>query len=339
MNFERQKSTQEESGVEKIIQRIRQESPFLRQEEGGGASVIERDGEKFKIELIKSPEQPEVEKVHDIMEKTFSSEETEPINTLREAIKGDVPIGEKEPVYYKIHVLKNEKGDVVSCFIGGLLNLKDQEGRDLDQTVFMVAYAVTEKGLRQKSFARELYVSALIDADKESKARGKTLKAFAGETTGTSEKYWNKVGLKRAYIKLGKDNLEEVKYVQPPTERNPKTGKPAKGAGIAPEHFSVAMMDGRQEIDGREVLEIVDAFNRWCYKWKRSEFDNNDAFILANKQVDAMEEKLKKQFSRGESKLILLDREGRLNVQKSGTIIHEHTAADKVENKAGEEDL
>lgn len=326
--------------TDEIIKKLEEGSSFKRLEEEDGNCILEsKEGEKFSIELITSPEQPEVEEIQNILEHTFNQKEMDPIEVLKAAIKGETPGGEKDITQYKVYTLKNETGKIISFLAGGILDLKDKFGNDTNKTIFMCTYIVTEKELRQKGFGRELYISSLIDAKKESKSKGKIFKAFAAEVVSKAESFWNNVGLKRAYLKISENNFEELKYIQPPTEWDSGTGEPAEGAGESPEHFMVSMMDGRQGITQKEVLEIVDAFYRWTHRWRRSEFNNETAFTNCNRQVDAIEEKLRNQFLQGNKNLILLDKEQRRLALESGIKVLEHIGADEVVNQAGREDL
>ena len=328
-----------EKGINLTIEKLKKGSPFARSKEKGGECFIEDRAEKrFKIELIKSPEQPEVREIQKILEKTFSRAEVDPIEVLKLAMGGETLSGEKDN--YKVYVLKNEKGRIVSLLMGGPMDLLDKDGRDLNEVVFLCSYTATEKRVRQKGLARELYISAIIDAQKEAENSGREFKAFAGECTSKSESFWNKVGLKRAYIKKVKDLLEEVQYVAPPTEWDEETGRPPKNAGDSPEHLMFAIFDSTTERDNREeIAQIANAFYRWGYKGDRSEFSNEAAFQLNNGHVDDLEKKLKNQLSQGGETLVLMTRQERLAAIESGVRIIEHTAADKVVNAAGKEDL
>lgn len=340
---ERSPETETEVGADKtgeIIEKLKEESNFKRFEEKNGNCVLEsKDGEKFTIELITSPGQREVEEVQNILYETFNREEVDPVEVLKAAIKGETPNGEKDITPYKVYTLKNEKGEIIALRAGGVLDLKDEFGADTNEVIFMGTYIVTQKNLQQKGFARELFISSLIDAKKEAENKGKKFKAFAGEVVSKAEYFQNNMGVKRAYLKTSENVLEEIKYIQPPTEWNPDSGNPAERAASVPEHFMVLMMDGRQGITSKEVLEIVDAFYRWTHRWRRSDFNNKAAFLNCQRQIDAIEEELRNQLSRGDEKLILLSKEERRLVKESGIKIFEHTSADEVVNQAGEEDL
>ena len=330
MNFENleQKSSEVKSNFENMLSLIREKSPYVRSAEQGGNCFIEREGKKFRIERVISSEQPEVEGIYKIMEDTFDPEELEPIEVIKAGIDGKTIEGEKNPTTYKVYALKNEQGEVVAFIAGGILDLKDKNGGDSGESIFMGAYMVTENKLQHQGFGRELYASAFIDADREIKSSGRKFKALAGEVNGEVEHFFNSAGfLKRTYLKINEKTLSEVKYMQPPTDWDKETGKPAEGAGNAPEHFMVSMMDGRNNISRDEVMQMVDAFYEWSHRPEKSSFSNEEAWAKAHQYVDRVRNKLEEQLSKGEDQLVLLDREERLQLKKSGIKILEHKAA------------
>lgn len=332
MNFENleQKSAEAEVNFKNMLSRIREKSPYVRFQESGGDCLIEREGKKFKIERIRSSEQPEVNSIYEIMEDTFDTEELEPIEVIKAGIDGKTVEGEKNPTTYKIYALKNERGEVAAFLAGGILDLRDKNGLDSIESIFMGAYMVTAKEQQYQGFGRELYASAFIDADNEIRTRGRKFKAMAGEVNGEVEHFFNSAGfLKRAYSKINEKTLSEVKYIQPPTDWDKETGKPVDGAGNAPEHFMVAILNGSSHVSRDEVMQIVDAFYEWSHRPEKSRFSSEKAWAKAHKHVDRVRNKLEEQLSKGEEQLILLDKEERLQLKKSGIKILEHSAADR----------
>src|SRR3989344_1124022 len=205
MNFEQQEKpiSPEDAKFESMLRGIRENSPYIRREERGGDCILEYKGEKFKLERIKSSEQPEVEDIKKIMEDTFNKEEIEPIEVIRAGIDGKTIGGEKASVDYKIYIVKDEKEKMLAFLAGGISDLKDKNGRDTNELAVLGAYIVTKEPSQRHGLGRELYASAFIDAYQKAKETNKRLLGGAGEANDEVEPFFNAVGFtKRAYSKI-----------------------------------------------------------------------------------------------------------------------------------------
>ena len=191
------------------------ESKFTRINPDSPATEIEMNGERFSIQSIESRDDPTLTEVQALFEKTFGAEEVDPEEILRSAVEGKTPSGTKD-IKYRVFVVKNSKGEVISTVTGGILDLPGGGSEKRKEKMFMVAYAVTDKNARQYGLAREAYISAIKDAALRAEREGNTLGFAAGECTYTSEQFWNKVGWRRVYMQVpdAQNKYEEVRYVQ-----------------------------------------------------------------------------------------------------------------------------
>jgi len=310
-----------------MVDRLVATSKFKRSTTENPNCQLEINEQKYNIESIEYGEHPDIEKIQKLMVDTFGQEEVDPEEVLRSAIDGKTIWGSTDATKYRVYVLKNEKGEVQSMVTGGLLDLQ-KDGKSTGETMFMIGYAVTSKDARQGGLAKEAYISSIIGAAQEAEAQGKKLSFTAGECTFTSEKFWNKVGWKRAYGQEGNDRgiKQELQYVQPALDFIEETGKVAKDASEVPEHLMIDSFE-LTEPTKEQVLQIVEAFYRWCNKWPREAFKSDEAYQTHLKYVNEIEEKFKQQLeSLGE--LTFLSKEERELSQKVGMIIHEYKDAD-----------
>lgn len=339
MNFERPstpaiETDPEISSAKRSMERLMEGSPFARQNPDSPNTTIELGERKFTVSSIENGEHPDVEAVQNLLVKIFGEEEVDPIEYLKSGIEGKTPSGEEDETAYRVHIVKDEEGNIVSMVSGGLMDLR---GVGEYKSMYMVAYAVTDPDSREKGLAREAYISAIIDAARSAAAEGKELAMVAGECTYTSERFWNKVGLKRGYIsKVGNENeYRELEYVQPAIEFNKKTGAVKKGAGEVPEHLMIDTF-GQQHPTKEVFMSAIDAFNRWCYNWAPDEFSSKKAYDAHASYIQGIKDAFESQFEEG-GKIILLDGDSREKRRSTGLVIEEYVAADQ--QGAGEEDF
>ncbi|MEK7648886.1 MAG: hypothetical protein AAB400_03130 [Patescibacteria group bacterium] len=319
----------------KDIEKLRGMSKFTRSNNDSPSCTLDFEGKKYQIEHVESGESPTLSEVQDLFIRTFGEEEVDPEEILRQAVSG-VEFGVPSQVKYKVFAVRDPEGKVVCTVAGGNLDLKDEHGNPTGETMLMIAYAVTDKEVKQSGLAREAYISALMDCAAEAEKLGKKFALAAGECTYTSEKFWNKLGWKRAYIESGdKQKYTELKYVQPALDFVKKTGLPKKGAGEVPEHLMVRPMDGRTPSKDK-VMSAVEAFYQWCNRWGREAFSSTKAYQANQSYVDDIAGTFKEGLDRG-GQLIFLDQTNREKARVKGIKVREYIDADH--GDAGKEDF
>ena len=322
----------------RTVRRLQAESKFIRKNPDSPVGEIEINGEKFTVAHIESRESPELSEVQSLFERTFGKEEVDSEQVLRNAVEGKSCFGTEEGVTYQVFVVKDAEGRVASTVTGGILDLRKKDGAPTSKTMFMVAYAVTDKNCRQSGLAREAYISAIQQAAIAAEREGKRLGFAAGECTYTSERFWNRVGWSRAYMQKPDDKkkYEEVRYVQPALDFDAKTGRPAEDAGVAPEHLMIDSFDQKPP-SKEEVVQTVRAFYRWNNVWPEEAFEGNDiAYQTHLNHSRSLSAEFEGDLAEN-GQLIFLTKENREKAREQGLLIREYVAADH--GSAGEEDF
>jgi hypothetical protein len=311
--------TQEESEilenepVWESISRLQKESSFERSDNHSANCEIECEGKKFRIEVIERGDDPRIEKVHRLFKKTFGVEEIDPLKMTREAVDGYSSDWNEHFPKYRIVTIKDERDRIVSVFTGAQLDVLNDQGEETGETVSSVGYAVTSRTARQKGLAREAYISALIDASKQSREGGKTLKYAIGECTYTSEKFWNSVGWRRVYAKTGENEFTELKYIQPALDFDEKNGKPTEDAGECPEHLMVDCFGINP--NSEELKRLHDALLHYNGDWPESALESKEAHKTHFNYMQNFKGKMSS-YLRDNNQLIFLDALGRENAKK-----------------------
>lgn len=319
----------------KDVEKLRSQSKFTRSNNDSPSCTLDFEGNKYQIEHVESGESPTLSEVQDLFIRTFGEEEVDPEEILRQAVTG-VEFGVPSEVKYKVFAVRDPEGKVVCTVAGGNLDLRDASGTPTGETMLMIAYAVTDKDVKQSGLAREAYISALMDCAAEAEKMGKKFVMAAGECTYTSEKFWNKLGWKRPYIESGnKQTYTELKYVQPALDFVKKTGLPKKGAGEVAEHLMVRPMNGKTP-SKEAVMSTVNAFYKWCNRWGEEAFSSKKAHRTNQAYVDGIADTFKKELDEG-GQLIFLDQVKREKAKQQGLTIHEYTEAEH--GNAGKEDF
>lgn len=133
------------------------------------------------------------------------------------------------------------------------------------------------------------------EVKKEEKETAKDAKErvrdYITEAHDEIESTLNRQGLKRAYIKAGRVFFE-LSYERPPVDWNPETGKPAEGAGAAPEHLMLKLASGKNKVSGKELMEMIRAM--YHYKNYREEgyFKSKEAYEEHIKFMKKIEENI-----------------------------------------------
>ncbi len=318
------------------IDKLQEKSFYERSDKYSANCIIESEGKKFTIEVIESSEDPKIDNICRMLRNTFSAEEVDPPKVTREAVDGFSPDWNTHYPKYRLVTVRGENGKLASIFTGAQLDVLDESGKPTGEAVYSVGYALTTVQARQHGLAREAYTSALIDAAKQAKAEGKTLKFAIGECTYTSEKFWNNVGWKRIYAQTGdKKHYTELKYIQPALDFDEETGKSAEDADEYPEHLMIDSF-GRNPPSVEEVKRSYEALLHYNGDWPESAFENSKAHKTHIKYMSGFKAKFKS-FLDKHPQLIYLDAENREKARQQGIKIKEHAAADR--GKAGEEDF
>lgn len=264
---------------------IERESPesnrfFIVQRNAEGKEVLRQ---QYTIEVLDSPEHPSLPAAYDLLSQRFSSEELDPMEIMRDQMRGKRYGHEIDPNGTKaiLFAIKNEKGEVVTTLDGGVLPLRDEKGELTGESVFMVFYVTTKPELEGLGLGREIMITAYQYAAQEAKRRGVKLIGGAGECTWTSRKYWERLGWRRTYTEMQDGSLAEVPYVQPPLAFELNTGEVEEGSGDAPEHFMIDFFDKKMEEDpaaAQRLARIVQAF------YRTNNYINRQAFVDAHKE-------------------------------------------------------
>jgi hypothetical protein len=303
------------------IATLRAKSNYERSNEGSPTSKItSQEGKEFSIKTVESGKDPVLDDIQELFEDTFSKEEVDPIETLKNAVDGVTESGALDAPYRVVPV-ENAEGKLVGVMAGSPLEMKKADGTSTEM-VYFVGYAVTHPDARQGGIAKEAYISALMDATSIAQSQGKKLGFAIGECTASSEHYWNSVGWERIYIK-SKDSAEyvEVPYVQPGLEFDPATGALTEDAGEAPEHL---MIDGFSRKPTKDDIKAAhEAFVRYNSAYPREEFDSDEAFDAKEAYIQGIIETFNNFIDSGED-VLFMDAVTRGTIRQSGFNIVDH---------------
>lgn len=327
----------EEQPALKAAEALTQKSRFQRSTLESPNCELEIGEKRYQVELIESGDHPDLAQVQNLFLASFKEAEVDPEEILRAAVEGKTPWDTKE-LPYRVYIVKDAEGKVVSMVSGGLLPMRDHGGSDTGESVFMVGYAVTAKDARQGGLAREAYTSALIGAAADAEAQDRKLAFAAGECTYTSEEFWNRVGWKRVYAADSPGETKsyfELKYVQPAVDFDEETGEPAEDAGEAPEHLMIDSFN-RMPPTKEQIAQTVEAFYQWCNKWPREAFASNAAYENCIRYVEGFERKFRREIEEA-GQIIFLDRQSREKALEKAIHIREYEEANH--GDAGEEDF
>lgn len=319
---------QEEPPAMKALAQLMRESRYTRADKTSADTTIESEGKRFSIEMVPDGKAEVLSDVQKLFIDTFGTEEVDPEEVLRTAVDGTTFWGSTDATKYRVHVVRDSAGEVVSTITGGRLQMVDAEGKSLGKQMFMVAYGVTAEKARQQGLAREAYISAIMQAAKDAHAEGQRLTLAVGECVYTSEDFWNKVGMRRVYgEKASKPGAyEELRYVQPALDFDLATGQVAEGAGVAPEHLMIHNFDDKNPSQ-EDVLAAVRAVYTWNNTWPREAFENDQALATHQGHVQPIWQEFKQQVQ-GVDRLVYLDKKSREEMERAGINIENHSAAD-----------
>jgi hypothetical protein len=327
----------------KTIEKLQGESPFERSDRHSASCTIESEGKKFTIEVIESSEDPRIDNICRMLRNTFSAAEVDPPKVTREAVDGYSKDWDTKFPKYRLIEIRRENGKLACVFTGAQLDVLNENGEPTGEAVYSVGYAATSSDVRQHGLAREAYISALIDASKEARAEGKTLKYAIGECTYTSEKFWNNVGWKRIYAKTGEKELTELEYIQPGLDFDESTGQPIliedeDGQLKRPECPEHLMVDSfsQNPPDTKELARLHEALLHYNGDWPPSAFETPEAHQTHVAYMAGFKEKMASYLNQ-HSELAFLTATERESMKAEGIKIREYKKADN--GDAGKEDF
>jgi GNAT superfamily N-acetyltransferase len=291
--------------IERAGQQHRQFSLVRRDPESG-----EMKSETCSIKVLEGPEDPEFEPVYQMLLKGFGPEELDPEDVMKDQMGGKRKGLDSMGTRAQLADIRNGKGEVVCVLNGGLLPILDEKGHETGESVFMIFYIHTRPDHERLGLSRELMITAHQMAEKEARARGLKLIGVTGECTWDSRRFWESMGLRRAYAGTGGRELREVPYIQPPLDFDLETGAVAEGCDNAPEHFMVQYFDDAAMLkpDAQKLQRIVRAFYRANNYVGRAAFkegaEGDEAYEAHRRAITPHEEQFSRDVSRGNIRLL-----------------------------------
>ena len=308
-------------------------------EEAVRTSFESEEGEKFSAEQLTNPEDSRVDKVQEMLAGHFGEEEVDPPEVMKEAMTGRMATGEECPKYL-IHVAENSKGEIIGLRTGAVVETVNAKGKMSESSgVLLGCYSLTSPEARGKGVWKELFKAQGEAAQKDAESRGLKIKGYMSEAHDGMEPVLNTEGAKRAYIKMGDGSFKELPYEQPPLDWDPETGNPTEGAGVVPEHLMLRLASGKNDLSGKELMEMVRGMYYYNNYREEEYFQDKEAYDRHTEFVEGIEQKLAESIGKG--KVYLLSRQEREAMQNQGTKFIEHA---KKEEKppapeAGQEEL
>lgn len=277
----------------------------------------------FMINRVVSPDNPLLPAIQNLLEQTFSQDEIDDLDTLRQA--ASTPLD--APTRKLIYTATTYDNTLAGILIGAdpQLTLLGSEKKDT-RRVISRGYGVTPPQFRKRGIARELYKSALIDTADAATQDGTTLLFAASESETSAEKAWNSIFLRRSYGQqkingIPSRALVEAPYQQPSLSFDNKTGNPLKND--VPLHL---MTDGFASYPQQEDLTlIVNTIYGRNNLLTRSFFDTDAAYsrhlLYLKDRLDTLN-----QFYDNHGRVVFLDNLERDRMRRDGITIYDHTA-------------
>ncbi|MBP9802992.1 MAG: hypothetical protein KBD14_01640 [Candidatus Pacebacteria bacterium] len=255
--------------IQELIKNSRGQRENLKPE-----TKIEIGNIKFEIKQITDKKDPNLEEVFKLLETNFKPEELSGIESFAEKIEGKQMDG-SERIKYRCFYVKDNNNKIVAVRISENIPLITENKSKMDENIFYGLYIVVDEKYRSSGLARELYISALIDAMTESQKQNKSLKYLLAECTPSSENLMNSIGLEKIFLK-NNNTWKEFEYYQPALDFDNITGHPTKGE--FPEHIMVANLE--DEINKENFYDIIASLlNQYKNSYSRKDFANDEAFI------------------------------------------------------------
>lgn len=247
-------------GMEKMIEELKVISPYKRETgPDGKETLISPEGEKFFVERLTNPEDPTVLAVQSLIEKTFSENEVDSLETTKEAIRSN------SANYF---VIKNESDELVTLSCTSFENVVNPDSDTFDllepkQGIVSVGFIITEPKFKNKNLAKELYQSFYKRTISEARQNQSIIKGVVGESVEKVEKLLNKMNRKRMYFNDQDGNVQEIKYICPPLIYDDEKSIPI--SDTSPEHLMFKAIDNQQEITTKDLLSIVKTIYKTFY--------------------------------------------------------------------------
>ena len=216
-----------------------------------------KEGENFFTERLVSPEDSRVDEVQKMLKKHFGGEEVDPVEVMKQAMTGRMATGEVCPEYL-VHVAEDSRGKIEGLHTGAVVEMVNVRGNaSKESAVQLGCYTLTSPEARGKGVWKALFDAQEESARRDAQARGLEIKGFMTEAHGEMEPILNGKDVKRLYIQTKDGSFKELSYEQPPLDWDPETGSSAEGAGVVPEHLMLKLTSGKNELSGKELMEMV----------------------------------------------------------------------------------
>lgn len=245
----------------------------------------------YSLKIITDSNDPSVADVYNVLTRTFSSGEVDPLAVFQSSIDGKTQYGTETPKLILVAVRDPDKKDkVVAHYAGVHLPVLDKDKKPTNKSLYMVGFTVTDPDYRRKGLASEAFWTSVEVCKTEAKQNGTKLAYVTGGVADKSEGYVNSLGRRRVYCEVPDDSpseyvsLQEVPWIQPALDYNTRTGIIKSKAANVPEHLMVGNLLG-EPITKDEVTDIVRSMYAWFY-WPREAFKSDEAWIRHRVNID-----------------------------------------------------
>lgn len=280
---------------------------------------VKLEGNNFEIHTIRSKEDPALEKVFDLLEKYFKEDELNTRESFIRKMEGLTKDGDKRPAYRCFYV-EDENKNVIATRVAENFPLQDKEGKETNENIFYGLYIVIDKEYQSTGLARELYISALIDAAVESQKENKDLTALVAECTPASEKLMNTVGLKKIYFK-DENQFKEFEYYQPAIEFDTETGE--NTTQEVAEHIMVYNTPKKGILNKELFHEILSSlYQQYQNNYKEKAFKTKEAFEKYTNYYNNLKIKTKEDINNQGELVMLSITEQEEQIKNGSEIIH-----------------
>lgn len=319
---------------ERILEQMKNEPIWQKIVELTSTSRIKRDrmtscctlcvnNEKLFIKTVKTGNEEPVDRMLDLIESTFTQDQISNRDIFKKKIDGKTPLGEDRPKY-KCFYVENETGKIVATRIAEQIPLKDLSGSITNKNIFYGIYIVVKPQYKGTGIARELYVSALIDALIDAYRENKSIDLIIAECTQYSENLMNAVGLKRIYFN-NNTGLTEFQYKQPAIEFDVGTGEKISGEPAA--HLMVCQLGEEALTKEKTKQVIISLYDQFRQTWPNEIFESKKAIQNHNEYHLSLRKMVIEEIDKN-GELMLLDMKERKALETKGVQINHHFEAD-----------
>ncbi len=256
--------------MEGMISELEAVSRFEHVKEEDKEIIRSPESGEFLVRRVDNPNDPMVEKIHQMMVDEFGVEEADPLYWLKESIKQGIN---------NYDIVTTPDGELVSFSNTRYLEIEPTQGEQARESFLYIAYILTDDRFRGKGIATEIYKKFYSGTLKQAKQEGHVVKGVLGEAVETVEPFLNKMGRKRVYFEDQAGNIQEVPYKFPPMDYDSKTGEPLDEGGF--EHLMLRLVGDKQEFDSAELLKMVKALYEEEYGASEEDYKNKAAYEKA----------------------------------------------------------